>query len=187
NCADISNPTPAFLPPGTKRQLDTDNDGLGDACDPAGSQDDDFNGIPDDLVSFQGTVICQELPLAKFTVLQAVYQDINGDHDSFPDSGETGLVTVRIRNDGVALTGATFILQSSDPNVDCITFPAVSAASIPAGATVTLGSLTPLQAGSSFTFRASNALQSTPTSTARLHLCLTASSNEVLGGQKCFA
>jgi thrombospondin type 3 repeat protein len=187
NCADIYNPTPAFLPPGSKRQLDTDNDGLGDACDPAGSLDDDFNGVPDDLVSFQGTVFCQELPLGNFTILQAFYRDIDGDHDPFPDTGETGLVTVRIRNDGVGLTGATFILSSSDPDVDCITFPALSVASLPHGGIVTLGSLTPPTPGSSFTFRASDTLQSTAASTAHIDLCLNSSSNEVLGGQSCFS
>src|SRR5439155_814757 len=50
----------------------------------------------------------------------------------------------------------------------------------------TIGSLTPLQAGSSFTFRASNNVQSTATSTAKVHLCVTANSNEVLGGTACF-
>src|SRR5207249_4775982 len=134
----------------TNRQLDSDRDGLGDACDPAGSLDDEFDCVPDDLVSFAGTVACQQLPLAKLSVLQVTYQDIDGDHDPFPDPGETGLVQVRLLNNGATLTGTSFILSSSDPNVDCITFPRVTVGSVPAGGSVLVGSLTPLQAGSSF-------------------------------------
>jgi len=184
DCPDVYNPT---IIPGTKRQLDSDRDGLGDACDSAGSLDDDFDGVPDDLVAFSGIVSCQQLPLAKFSILQASYQDIDGDHDAFPDTGETGLVTVRIQNTGQALTGASFTLHSADPNVACITFPRVVVGSVPAAATVEVGSLTPLVAGSSFTFQTSDTMQSTQSSTAHINLCVTANSNEVLGGTACFS
>ncbi len=184
DCPDVYNPT---IIPGTNRQLDSDRDGLGDACDPAGSLDDDFDGVPDDLVAFSGTVSCQQLPLAKFSILQASYQDIDGDHDPFPDTGETGLVTVRIQNTGKALTGASFTLTSSDPDVGCITFPRVVVGSVPAGATVVVGSLTPLVAGSSFTFQASDTMESTQSSTAQIDLCISANANEVLGGTACFS
>ncbi len=187
NCPDISNPTPAFLPPGSKRQLDTDNDGLGDACDPAGSQDDDLDGVPDDLVSFSGVIACRSTPLASFTILSALYQDIDGDNDAFPDTGETGLVKLTIRNTGPALTDASFVLQSSDPNVACVTVPRIFVGSVPAGAIVTVGSLTPLVPGSSFTFRASDSLQSTPSTPAKINLCVSANANEVLGGSACFS
>ncbi len=182
DCPGIYNPT---IIPGTKHQLDTDRDGLGDVCDPAGSLDDDFNGVPDDLVTFAGNVACQQVQLGRFLILQTKYKDIDGDHDSFPDTGETGLVTVQIRNTGAALTGASFILQSTDPNVDCITFPKITVGTVAAGATVQLGSDTPLQAGSSFTFRASNALTSA-TRTSKINLCVTVLANEVQGGTNCF-
>jgi len=179
DCPDIANPA---IIPATFRQLDSDRDGLGDACDPAGSLDDDFDGIPDDLVTFAGTVACQSAPLGSLSVLHVSYQDIDGDHDPFPDPGETGLVQVRLQNNGAALTGASFVLSSSDPNVDCITFPRITVGSVPAGGSVLVGSLTPLQAGSSFTFRTGNGLQSVPGAFASLHLCVTVNSNEVLEG-----
>src|SRR2546426_1157630 len=210
NCPDI--PNPAIIA-GTNRQLDTDRDGLGDACDPAGSLDDDFDGIPDDLVSFAGTVACQQVPLGNISILQAVYKDVDGDHDPFPDPGETGLVRIKVQNNGKALTGLSFILTSQDPGVDCITSPRIAATcvggptpglacaqdsdcnvggsggvctplSLPAGGTVVLGSLLPLTSNSvcvaagnpnacctgantgtcnsSFTFRTSDTVESTP-------------------------
>ena len=54
--------------PGTKRQLDSDRDGLGDACDPSGTFDDNNDGVPDDIPFFAGTINCKALPLAKFIV-----------------------------------------------------------------------------------------------------------------------
>src|SRR5439155_1250502 len=118
NCPDIVNPA---IIPGTFRQLDSDRDGLGDVCDPAGSLDDDFDGIPDDLVSFAGTVSCTQVDVANLSILQAVYTDIDGDHDPFPDPGETGVVRVQIQNGGKDLTGVSFVLTSPDTDVDCVT------------------------------------------------------------------
>src|SRR5262249_24083200 len=100
NCADIYNPT---IIPGTKRQLDSDRDGAGDAGDPAASADDDLDGVPDDIVSFQGTIPCRILPLATFSLLDVTYQDLDGDHDPYPDTGETGRVRLQLQNTGPAL------------------------------------------------------------------------------------
>jgi hypothetical protein len=177
NCAAIYN---QVIIPGTTRQLDTDRDGLGDACDPAGSSDDDFDGVPDDLVTFQGSISCRVLPLARYSVLGADYLDIDGDHDQFPDTGETGRVTVRIQNTGAALTDAKFTLLSQDSDVACITSPTLSVPVFAAGATMTLGSLDPLQPG--FQFRASNTLATLPLQeAAKVDLCLSVVSNESLG------
>ncbi len=66
--------------PGTTRQLDTDNDGLGDICDPAETLDDDNSGIPDDVVSFTTVLSCKKLTYATLTVLSVKVRDINGDH-----------------------------------------------------------------------------------------------------------
>jgi thrombospondin type 3 repeat protein len=215
NCPTIYNPA---IIPGTTRQLDTDRDGLGDACDPDGSQDDDFNGIPDDLPQFSGTINCKisnstltaPLDLAKLVVTQTDYKDINGDQDSFPDPGEYGRVKVVVRNLGSTLTGVTFHLTSSDPDVACInssTFvykgcsnapatpctvdancPAggVCTTTIPAGAQVTLSDFDPTQPVDpnqpGFFFTASTSLKSLPGSPpAKVTLCLTATANEALG------
>src|SRR6266568_920431 len=178
NCADIYNPP---IIPGTFRQLDSDRDGLGDACDPSGSLDDDFNGVPDDLVTFTGVVSCRVFPLARLAVLDADYVDLDGDHDPFPDTGETGIVQVRVKNLGFSLTDAAFTLTSSDPNVGCIILPTVSAASVPANSEVVLGSLDPA-APQLFKFRASDSLNTTnPASPVKISLCLAVTANEALG------
>jgi len=177
NCPTIYNPG---IFSGAGRQPDADGDGRGDACDPAGSADDDSDGVPDDIVTFRGTIACRNLPLARFSILGADYLDLDGDHDIFPDTGETGRVTIRIQNTGAALTDARFTLLSSDPDVGCITQPTVSLASLPAGGTVTLGSLDPLLPG--FQFRASDTLQSPPQQDpAQIELCLSVVANESSG------
>jgi hypothetical protein len=184
NCAAIYNPA---IIPGTFRQRDSDRDGLGDECDPAGSQDDDFDGVPDDLVTFQGSLSCRALPLARFAVLGSAYEDLDGDRDIFPDTGETGRVAVTLQNLAGSLTGATFTMTTTDPDVACITSPTVVAGSFPAGAVMTVGSLDPGQPG--FTFRASDSLQTTIASNpARIDLCLAVTANEALGASApiCF-
>jgi Thrombospondin type 3 repeat len=177
DCPGIYNPT---IIPGTKRQLDSDRDGLGDACDPSGSEDDNFDGLPDDLVTFTGNILCRTQPLATFAVLATNYLDIDGDHDIFPDTGETGRVTVTLQNLGGALSGATFILSSSDPDVACVTQSTLFQGDIAPNQIFTLGSLDPAQPGLAFT--ASNTLQS-PSATAAAHtdLSLTVLANESLG------
>ena len=108
-------------------------------------------------------------------------RDLDGDHDPFPDTGETGILQVRVKNLGFGLTDAAFTLTSSDPNVDCIISPTVSAASVPANAEVTLGSLDS-SAPQLFKFRASNALTTTnPAAPTKITLCLAVTANEALG------
>jgi len=119
-------------------------------------------------------------PRPHFTIISAEYRDLDGDRDIYPDTGETGRVAVTLRNDARALTGATFVLVSSDPGVDCITERRVSLGSLAPGQTVMVGSLDPLQPG--FTFRASDALNSASgADPARIELCLRLAANEIQG------
>ncbi|HET8947882.1 MAG TPA: thrombospondin type 3 repeat-containing protein, partial [Candidatus Polarisedimenticolia bacterium] len=157
SCAVAANPAVVAGGP----QTDRDRDGIGDACDPAGAFDDAGDGLPDDLVTFQGMLACRTLPLASLAIAEApVYLDLDGDHDAFPDTGERGRVTLKLKNNGDALQDAVITLTSSDSDVACITESQVRIASFPAGATLTVGSLDPGQPG--FTFVASNALQAPP-------------------------
>jgi hypothetical protein len=178
NCPTVSNPP---VVAGRTAQADRDHDGLGDACDPTGSFDDGGDGIPDDVVVFNGSIACRTQPLASFAVVGTAYQDFDGDHDEFPDTGETGRVTFTLKNNGPALSGVVFTLTSSDPDVACITSPSVAVASFPAGATLTVGSLDPGQPG--FTFTASNSLQTPPPPgpIATIDLSLRMTANEVEG------
>jgi hypothetical protein len=168
----------------TDRQPDRDRDGLGDACDPDGSFDDDFDGIPDDVVTFFGSITCTKVPLARVTVVKTDFRDTNGDHDVFPDTGETGRLAVRIRNRGTTpssrLTGVSVVLTSSDPNVRCITKPSVAVGNIEPGAEVVVGSIDP--SGPGFEFVASDNLITTDaTNPTRLKFCLAINSNQTLG------
>jgi hypothetical protein len=177
NCAAIANPA---IIPGTSRQRDDDRDGLGDACDPTGTFDDDFDGVPDDLVTFQGALACRALPLARFAVLGTEYVDLDGDTDIFPDTGETGRVRVTLQNLGGTLTGTSFTMTSTDPDVACITSPTVVVGSVAGGATINVGSLDAGQPG--FTFRTTDSLTTvSPSNPARIDLCLSVTSNEALG------
>jgi len=56
NCPTLAN---APIIPNTTHQADSDHDGLGDVCDPSGTLDDDRDGIPDDLVSYNVAVACR--------------------------------------------------------------------------------------------------------------------------------
>ncbi|HUD72212.1 MAG TPA: thrombospondin type 3 repeat-containing protein, partial [Dongiaceae bacterium] len=185
NCTTVANPA---IVAGTNRQRDNDRDGLGDACDPTGTFDDAGDGIPDDVVNFQGSVSCRNLPLANLTILSADYVDLDGDHDPFPDTGETGRIRVTVRNDGVALTDATVVLTSSDPDVACITSPSVVVGNIAAGATAVVGSL--LAGPPGFTMTSSNAMLYTgpPQVAPQSTLCITVVANETLGANRptCF-
>ncbi len=177
NCAAAYN---APIIPRTKRQLDSDRDGIGDACDPSGTQDDNFDGTPDDLVTFSGSVACRILPLAKLTIVSWLYHDTDGDGDIFPDTGETGDLAIKVRNDGPSLTNATFYLTSTDPDVACIIQPGVQVASVPNGATVDLGIFSPAVSG--FRFKASNTLNTVSAGDpARIDLCVTVNANETSG------
>jgi subtilase family protein/thrombospondin type 3 repeat protein len=183
--ADSLDGCPAIADPpiiiGTLRQRDSDRDGLGDACDPLNSLDDAQDGLPDDVVTFNGAITCRALPLAKLTVQAVEYRDCDGDLDAFPDTGERGRVRLTVRNDGPALTDATVVLTSTDPDVACVTKPSIVAGPIPAGATVVLGSLDCGATGLEFV--ASNGLAYTDPAfpAPKVTLCLTVVANETLG------
>ncbi|HXH28471.1 MAG TPA: thrombospondin type 3 repeat-containing protein [Candidatus Polarisedimenticolia bacterium] len=143
NCPTIFNPA---IIPGTNRQLDTDQDGRGDVCDPPQTVDDNNDGIPDDVISFNTFIGCKKLPLANLTVLGTSVRDLNGDHDLFADPGEIARMSVRIRNtSGFALTGASLLLTTSDPDISCITKSTIAIPDLAAGAefdTASLGQTT---------------------------------------------
>jgi hypothetical protein len=147
DCPTVSNPA---IIAGTQRQKDSDRDGLGDACDPAGTFDDEGDGIPDDVVTFNGSVQCRTLPLANFSVISVQYQDYNGDIDAFPDTGESGRIVATIVNNGIDLTDVTIVLTSQDDDVACITRPSLFVGDIDNGEQVTFGNFTPGGAGLEF-------------------------------------
>jgi len=126
---------------------------------------------------------------APFTVISTQYQDLNGDHDMFPDTGETGRVVVVVQNNSGALTNAKFTLSSSDPDVTCISGTSVQVGSIAQGQTLTVGSLNPNQQG--FQFRVSSTMQTVlVTNPARVDLCLKLKANQTPGqgvGPVCFS
>ena len=120
------------------------------------------------LVSVIGALPVTQHP---FLIVSADYRDLDGDRDPFPDTGETGRVRFTIQNADRSLTGATFVLVSSDPDVACITERRVTVGDLGPGQILTVGSLDPALPG--FTFRASDALNSpTGADPARIDLCL---------------
>jgi len=167
--------------PGTKRQADSDNDGIGNVCDPTGTYDDALDGLPDDVLAFNGNILCRTQPLAAFAVLSANYQDIDGDLDGFPDTGETGRLQLTLRNTGPALTDATVVLTSSDPDVACIPQPSMLVGNIGLGETKVLGDFVPGNAG--FTFTTSNNMKylGPPAEAPKVEVCVTAVAKETFG------
>jgi len=186
NCPTVGNPE---IVPGTGRQRDRDRDGLGDACDPTGSFDDAINGIPDDIVNFNGTITCRSLPLASIVVNSVAYQDLDGDQDIYPDTGEAGRLQLSLRNSGPSLTGATLILTTTDPDVACIPQPTLFVGSWANGETKVLGDF--IQGNPGFTFTTSDSLQTPPPPNlwATIELCLTMIAHESLGmvAPACFS
>jgi hypothetical protein len=188
NCVTVFNPA---IIAGTDRQRDSDRDGIGDACDPTGTFDDALDGLPDDVVTFSGNIFCRTQPLASLAVLSANYQDFDGDHDAFPDTGENGRLQLTLRNLGPALTDATVVLTSSDPDVACITKPSLlipadagqglGVGQWPNGVTRVLGDFNPANPG--FQFKVSDALNFTgpPAPIPTIDLCITVVANETLG------
>jgi hypothetical protein len=131
----------------------------------------------------------QQGPPIPFTVISTQYQDLNGDHDMFPDTGETGRVVVVVRNNSGALTNAKFTMSSTDPDVTCISGTAVQVGSIAQGQTLSVGSLDPNQQG--FQFKVSSTMQTVQvTNPARVDLCLKLKANQIPGqgaGPVCFS
>jgi hypothetical protein len=179
NCATIHNPE---MVAGTGRQRDRDRDGLGEECDPAGSLDDAVDGIPDDVVNFNGTIACNFMPLAQMTINSVTYQDIDGDQDIYPDTGETGRLRLDLTNPfGPTLTDATLMLTTTDPDVACVLQSTLFVGAWPTGTSKVLGDFVPGNPG--FTFTASNSLESPPfpNPPATIDFCLTVTANETLG------
>jgi len=147
--------------------------------------------IPFLLVSLIGLADMREAfaQAPPFTVVSVTYQDLDGDHDSFPDTSETGRVVPEVQNNSGALTNARFYLSSTDPDVSCITSASVFVGSLGSGQTVTVGSLDAGQPG--LEFRASSTLQTVVASNpARVDLCLKLKANQLPNqgvGPVCFS
>jgi len=138
-CAHDSNPP---IVPGSFKQRDTDNDGIGDACDSVLMVDGDNNGIPDDAVSYGVAVSCPRLPLPNLVVTATNVRDINGDLDPFCDTGEQCELTLKLRNLGpIDLHDVVLYLSSGDDDIECISKGAVMVGDLPAGAEVDTASL----------------------------------------------
>ena len=183
NCPTISNPSSL---PGAIVQMDADSDGRGDICDPSQSVDDDNNGIPDDVLTFTTAITCKKLPLASLTVLAKSTADVGGDGDIFPDAGETARMSLIVKNNGAALTNATLILGSSDPDVACITKSTILIPSLPAGGTFDTASLG--DPAGKFEFTVSTTTSTTnATSPARIDFSLSVVSPQVVGTQSPIA
>ncbi|HYS04579.1 MAG TPA: thrombospondin type 3 repeat-containing protein [Candidatus Dormibacteraeota bacterium] len=174
----------------TNRQRDTDSDGLGDECDPVGTWDDDNNGVPDDMLSYNVVVACRAVPLAKILVMSTQVGDVDGDHDGFADSGEKVRIYMSVKNAGTFdLTNVSLNLNSSDPDVACITRPTIFRALFRAGETLSLGSIgadriagTADDTGDYYEVVTKQTMQSTSAANpATLDMTLTLTSAEVLG------
>jgi hypothetical protein len=151
NCPTVSNP----VPPGAARQQDSDNDGVGDACDDVLMVDGDNNGIPDDAVSFGILVNCGRVPLPIIVVEATQVSDINGDRaaclamgnlpetcDGFCDTGEKCEMTLIVANAGpMDLTDVTLHLATADSDVECVTKPSVFVGDFAAGMKVNTASI----------------------------------------------
>jgi hypothetical protein len=105
------------------------------------------------------------------SIQSVVYRDLDGDHDTYPDTGETGRLVLTIMNVGPAIEGVIATIGTDDPDVACLIDWSVLVGDLAEGQVVTLGSLDPGVPG--FTFRASDALQSTGQATITLCLRIT--------------
>jgi Subtilase family/Thrombospondin type 3 repeat len=178
NCPTIANPA---IIAGTNRQLDTDQDGRGDACDPPETVDDNNDGIPDDVISFNTAIGCKKLPLAGLTVLGSTVRDLNGDGDVFADPGEIARMSVRIRNtSGFPLTGAILLLTTTDPDIACITKSTIAIPDLANGGQFDTASLG--QGAGEFEFIVSPTTETiNPANPAKGIFSLSVTSNEAVG------
>jgi len=186
NCPVTGNP--AILA-GTFHQRDADRDGLGDACDPDGTNDDENDGIPDDIVTFSGAIACRPGPPATLAdqpregllLLSAEYRDYNGDGDIFPDTGESGYLRLTLENLGSALTNARIDLTSTSPYVTCIRQASAHIGAFPSGTTRTVGTWS----AGDLEFTAANApvldYQGLPDLAPRINLCIAVADSGVAG------
>ncbi len=179
NCPNVQNPP---IIPGTFKQLDTDQDGRGDVCDPPQTLDDDNNGIPDDVISFNTTISCKKLPLPQLILLGTVVHDINGDLDAFADAGEVARMSVVVKNNSdIGVTGVNLVLGTNDPNIACITKSTIIVGAIPAHGTVDTLSVGGPGAGE-FEFIVPPTVSTiNPTEPAKGHFFITLTSNEATG------
>ncbi len=181
-CPNVPNPP---IIPGTFKQLDTDQDGRGDACDPPQTLDDDNNGIPDDAVTFNTAISCKKVPLPQLVVLGTKVHDLNGDHDAFADAGEVARMSVVVKNNSdIAVSGVNLVLGTGDPNIGCITKSTIVVGAIPARGVVDTSSASinnPPGAGE-FEFivpPTTNTIN--PTTPAKGRFFITLTSNEATG------
>jgi hypothetical protein len=124
--------------------------------------------------------LARTAPPSGLVLVSADYRDGDGDGDIFPDTGETGRLSLVVRNNGPSLDGVLATLSTTDPDVACILEGGVALGTFPAGTSITIGSLAPGTAGLSF--RASDSLQSSSASDpARIDLCVTVSASDPPG------
>jgi hypothetical protein len=121
NCPFVPNPAGAGGP-----QRDLDGDGRGDACDPD-SDDDDNDGVPDDLLQAFLPVECGDYLGALTLTDIAVIDSPGGDGDGFADRGETVALDISLRNDSVDASGQPLALHNvvaslrlADPAQGCV-------------------------------------------------------------------
>lgn len=132
--------------------------------------------------------LAQAPPDSQIGIVSATYQDLDGDHDPFPDSGETGRLVLRLRNGPAAFTGVSVILTSTDAEVDCIPEYKVAIGSLAPGQVFDIGSLNPALPG--FTFKVAAGLTSTSgADPARIDVCvrLKTDASVHVGRPTCFS
>ena len=110
-------------------QPDRDGDGLGDVCDPD-SDDDDNDGIPDDLLQYFVRIECDlgSERSGRLEVVDVLVLDFpSGDGDGIADQGETVELELTLRNDATDTSGAPIALRDTvvvlaldDPSVGCV-------------------------------------------------------------------
>jgi len=145
NCPTVFNPRDLQ----TLLQEDTDGDGAGDsratsgyaACDPA-STDDDNNGTPDDLVSFNLSAGCSSRLSGRLGAVSVRSVSVNdtlfGDADGIADPGERVQLFVTISNGlPTAINHTRVGLGSTSDSVACVLAGEADYGTVPSGATAT--------------------------------------------------
>ena len=178
NCPTVANPSSLA---GAILQMDSDQDGRGDACDPSQTVDDDNNGIPDDALTFTSVISCKKLPLASLVVLAVSVADVGGDGDPFADAGETARMSLVVKNTSpFNLTNATLVLGSTDPDIACIGKSTILVPLLAAGATLDTATLGNPAGRFEYTISASTATTN-PSAPARGNFFLSVVSSQVVG------